>query len=100
MPEYFLILICLLIFSSLIHWKYKLKIFISRAHQVSFLLVTYLVGFIWDYVAIQRGHWSFGTAYLTGYRIGPLPLEEWLFFAVFPYALLVLYKVSEKKAGR
>jgi len=45
----------------------------------------------WDIVFTQRGVWSFNNNYIIGYRIGGLPIEEWLFFIVVPYACSFIY---------
>ncbi len=39
---------------------------------------------LWDWYAIDRGHWHFHM--MTGLQIGILPLEELLFFIVVPIA--------------
>jgi len=39
---------------------------------------------LWDWYAIQSGHWHFH--HMTGMRIGNLPMEELLFFIVVPVA--------------
>lgn len=38
----------------------------------------------WDLYAIAAGHWRFDPAQTTGLALGPLPLEEVLFFVVVP----------------
>ncbi len=97
MPEYFLILLFLAVFSITLHLKYKLQLFRSKRHRYVFFTITFVVGMIWDSLAITRGHWSFGADYLLGIKGGILPLEEYFFFIIFPYALLVLYKLTDKK---
>lgn len=38
----------------------------------------------WDYLAAGAGWWWFDSHYLIGVRVGRLPVEELLFFAVIP----------------
>jgi lycopene cyclase domain-containing protein len=50
---------------------------------------------VWDAVAIGRGHWWFDPRQTTGLRLGPVPIEEALFFVVVPLcALLTLEAVQ------
>lgn len=59
-------------------------------------LLLMAAGFIvWDVVFTQHGVWSFNEAYLTGVWLGNLPLEEWLFFLVVPYACVFVYACLE-----
>lgn len=44
-----------------------------------------------DVVATRRGHWAFSEAFAGEIRPLDLPLGEWLFFIVVPYACLFIY---------
>jgi lycopene cyclase domain-containing protein len=47
----------------------------------------------WDAWFTARGVWGFNERYLSGPALFGLPLEEWLFFVLIPYACLFLYEV-------
>jgi len=46
----------------------------------------------WDLFGIGRGWWTYGAGYLVGLDLGPMPLEEVLFFLVVPICGLLTYE--------
>lgn len=46
------------------------------------------------------GWWTYPGTGTTHLFIGPLPIEEWLFYLVVPYFGIVVYKLVEKKFDR
>lgn len=60
---------------------------------------------VWD-IAVAGEHWQFSEAYTLGPSLWGLPLEEWLFFAVVPYALVFSWEIllgaghGERRPGR
>lgn len=62
-------------------WKYLLpSIFISMTLFIS-----------WDIVFAHIGCWAFNPKYISGIYFFKLPLEEYLFFIVIPYACAFSY---------
>ena len=47
----------------------------------------------WDVWFTAEGVWGFNERYLVGVGLFGLPLEEWLFFLLIPYACVFLYEV-------
>jgi lycopene cyclase domain-containing protein len=43
---------------------------------------------MWDVMAVHRGHWSFNPQFILGLNILNLPIEEALFFLVIPFCCL------------
>jgi lycopene cyclase domain-containing protein len=46
----------------------------------------------WDVLATRAGWWWFDEDYIMGWFIGPLPIEEVLFFLVVPVCGLLTYE--------
>ncbi len=45
----------------------------------------------WDIWFTDIGVWAFNDNYTSGFRIFLLPIEEWLFFILVPYACLFIH---------
>ncbi len=52
----------------------------------TFIMMAFFIP--WDIIFTQNGFWGFNEKYLSGMKLGSLPLEEWLFFICIPYACL------------
>ena len=53
-----------------------------------------LVVFIpWDVHFTAEGYWGFSNRYVVGWKPLGLPIEEWLFFVVVPFACMFIYEV-------
>jgi lycopene cyclase domain-containing protein len=47
----------------------------------------------WDVWFTREGVWWFRKDYTLGFTIFDLPIEEWLFFIIVPYACVFIYEV-------
>ena len=47
----------------------------------------------WDIWFTAEGIWWFNDRYLTGFRAFGLPVEEWIFFVIVPFACVFIYEV-------
>lgn len=74
-----------------------------RRLLLAVLPVVVLFG-VWDVVGILRGHWDYNPRYISGIHLGPMPLEELVFFVVIPVCGLLTYEavgqVLKKATGR
>jgi lycopene cyclase domain-containing protein len=57
------------------------------------ILITAFLFIVWDYWFTQIGVWEFNPRYVLGIFFLDLPLEEWLFFLVVPFASVFIYEV-------
>ncbi|MFN2430527.1 MAG: lycopene cyclase domain-containing protein, partial [Cryomorphaceae bacterium] len=47
----------------------------------------------WDVWFTSKGIWGFNERFISGAHIANLPVEEWLFFIVVPFACCFIYEV-------
>jgi lycopene cyclase domain-containing protein len=59
------------------------------------ILPVALIFVIWDLLAVAGHIWTYNPRYVTGVRLGPLPVEEVLFFLVIPLCGLLTYSAVE-----
>jgi lycopene cyclase domain-containing protein len=62
-------------------WRYLLPAVVMMA----------VVFITWDVLFTINGIWGFNPAYLSGYYLFSLPIEEWMFFFTVPYACIFIY---------
>jgi lycopene cyclase domain-containing protein len=55
------------------------------------ILPVAVVFVVWDLLAILGDVWRYNPRYVTGLELGPVPLEELLFFIVIPLCGLLTY---------
>ena len=70
-------------------WKYL----------VPALVITGAFFIVWDYFFTEMGVWSFNPQFITGLYFLNLPMEEWLFFIVIPFACVFIYENIRKWRG-
>jgi lycopene cyclase domain-containing protein len=63
-----------------------------QARRTALALLPVAAVFVtWDVLAISGQVWTYNPDYVSGLRIGSLPLEELLFFVVIPLCGLLTY---------
>jgi len=91
--EYLFILIGLLILTATMHRVFHIKLYANSKQAIITIVAFLVVGVIWDSLAISRGHWLFPPEHNTGWIIGKMPFEEYLFMLIQPYFVMVVYSI-------
>ena len=71
----------------------KVQYYKNLKYILPAILFTATLFIIWDIYFTEAKIWSFNPEYTIGIDLKGLPLEEWLFFLVIPYACVFIYEV-------
>lgn len=77
----------------------KARVYTKPLRLVLSLLPMLILFLIWDFYAIDRGHWFFDENRVTGFALGILPIEELLFFITVPIASLLTFEAVRSIKG-
>ena len=83
---YLYINICSIIVPFLVTFHPRLKFYKKWKALVLSIVLSGSCFILWDVYFTKIGVWGFNSNYYLGYKIGNLPIEEWLFFISIPYA--------------
>ncbi len=75
--------------------SFEKRIYMARKFRFIFpgILAVAAVYVVWDIWFTRMGIWGFNHTYTRDFYLAGLPLEEWLFFLVVPYACIFLFEV-------
>ena len=93
MPLYLSLLIISIIFPLTLSFDRKVAFYRHWPALFPSLVVTGALFLIFDIYFARQGIWGFNPRYHSGIVIADLPLEEWLFFIVIPYASIFIHYV-------
>ncbi|QDH81517.1 lycopene cyclase domain-containing protein [Echinicola soli] len=76
-------------------WSFERKVSYYKKWKYLFpaMIITATVFLVWDHWFTEMEVWGFNDRYLTGIRLGNLPLEEYLFFVTVPFSCIFIYEV-------
>jgi len=93
MPLYLTLLIISIIVPLTLSFDNKVAFYRHWPALFPSLMVTGALFIIFDIYFARQGIWGFNPRYHSGIVIAYLPLEEWLFFIVIPYASIFIHYV-------
>ncbi len=91
MSLYLLILIICLAGPFALSFEKNLRLYKRWKYLLPAIAVTMAVFVTWDIIFTHMGCWFFNPIHNSGVYINKLPLEEYLFFIVIPYACAFSY---------
>ncbi|AZQ59803.1 lycopene cyclase domain-containing protein [Maribacter sp. MJ134] len=86
MSLYLIILLISLAGPLALSFEKNLRLYRRWKYLIPAILITLLIFVVWDIIFTHLGYWFFNPIYNSGIYINKLPLEEYLFFIVIPYA--------------
>lgn len=90
--EYLILMAGCVLITLPLEFVLKARVYRRWRIMVPSVLAVVVVFGIWDLVGIVRGHWTYNPEFITGIHLGPLPLEELVFFVVIPLCALLSYE--------
>lgn len=90
---YLIILIATIVIPLALSFDKKVQYYKNLKYIFPAILITAVIFIAWDINFAQANIWSFNSEYTLGKDIKGLPIEEWLFFIVVPYACVFIYEV-------
>ena len=96
---YPLILSGYLLVTIFLHITFQIKLWKNSKEKkavIIWFIIIFITGTLFDFFATYKKIWIFPGNGITGLRIFWLPIEEFFFFLIIPYFVLVLYKVLNK----
>lgn len=86
MSLYLIILTVTLAGPLALSFEKNLRLYTRWKYLLPAILITMIVFVVWDMIFTHLGFWYFNPVHNSGVYINKLPLEEYLFFIVIPYA--------------
>jgi lycopene cyclase domain-containing protein len=93
MSTYLIINLLALCMPLLLSFDKKVHFFTNWRYLFPAIFLTMVLFIPWDILFTIKGVWGFNPKHLSGIYFLRLPLEEWMFFIVVPYASLFTYEV-------
>jgi len=97
---YLLILVASIAIPLALSFDRKVQYYKNLKYIIPAILITAVIFIAWDINFTAAGIWSFNLEYTIGKEFKGLPVEEWLFFLVIPYACVFIYEVLKVYAEK
>lgn len=91
--QYLLVMAGCLVVTAPLEWIFSARIYRRPVRTLRAMAPVVALFYLWDVLAIARGHWTFNPRYVTGWRLpGNVPFDELVFFLVVPLCALLSYE--------
>ena len=97
---YLALLLIAIAYPLLKSFEHRLQFYKKLKFIIPAIVLTAIPFLIWDVIFESHEIWSFSPNYTIGLTILGLPLEEWLFFLVIPYACFFIYETMIYFSGK
>ena len=94
---YLLLLFIFVVIPFIINTKNRIYFVSNLKYLLPAILFSGAVFALWNVRFTELGIWRFNLACFTGITIMNLPLEEWMFFFVFPFSSVYIYEFLNAK---
>jgi lycopene cyclase domain-containing protein len=106
--QYLMLLVLCLVITLPLELIFGARVYRRPGRLLLTLLPVVLLFAAWDLLGILRDHWRYNPDFVTGLRVGLIPIEELAFFVVIPICGLLTYgavgelltKITKRTAGR
>ncbi|MFW6225035.1 MAG: lycopene cyclase domain-containing protein, partial [Bacteroidota bacterium] len=90
---YLVLLIITLAYPFIKSFEHRIRMYRKWKYIFPAIIITALLFIAWDYWFVRQSVWHFNDHYILGFKILQLPVEEWIFFIIIPYACFFIYEV-------
>lgn len=90
---YFLLLAFTLSYPVFKSFEDKIQFYKKWSSLFPAIIISAIIFIAWDIWFTKIGVWKFNPDYVIGWFFAGLPIEEWLFFFITPFACVFIYEV-------
>jgi len=90
--EYLILMAACVAITLPLEFLFKARVYRRPLLMLPAVGVVVVVFGLWDLLGIVRNHWTYNEEFITGIHIGPMPLEELVFFVVISLCALLSYE--------
>lgn len=90
--QYLLLMAGCLLITLPLEFVFGARVYRRPKRLLLAMLPMLVIFVVWDIVGIVRDHWTYNPQFISGIHLGPMPLEELVFFLVIPICGLLTYE--------
>lgn len=90
--EYLLLMAACVLITLPLEFLLRARVYRRLPLMLPSVAIVVLIFGAWDLLGIAREHWTYNPEFITGVYLGPMPLEELVFFIVIPLCALLSYE--------